>query len=82
MAVDPTTIQSGEAIYFMNGNLPTAGEVAKTNTEPLDVDTQSDTYYLVGQGTKKFTLESGKVNSIYTSKEDFIDALTILINAL
>lgn len=82
MAVDPTELQSGETVYYMNGNLPAAGEVAKTNTEPLDVDTQSDIYYLVGQGSKKFTLTPGKANSIYSTQEDFIDAITTLIEAL
>lgn len=82
MAVDPTEIQIGETVYIMNNNLPAIGEISNTVTEPTAVDSQIDTFYLKGQGNKKYTTEAGKVNSVYTTKEDFITAMETLINNL
>jgi len=82
MAIDPTEIQIGETVYLMNNNLPATGEISNTVTEPTDIDTQYDTFYLKGQGNRKFTTLPGTINSVYTTKEDFISAMTTLINNL
>jgi len=81
MAIEPTDIQSGEEVYYLRGNLPAKAEVSNTSSLP-EVATQTNTYFLKGEGSRKFTTDVGKANSIYTIKQDFIDAITDLINDL
>lgn len=73
----PTEIQTGETVYFLKRNFPSTARIIGTNTEFTN-SSQADSYLLEGQGSKEFVIGDENFslpNMIYTSAEDFEDAL-------
>ena len=57
-----TTYQVGDAVYYIENNVPQLGEVSKTITEITDADSNNTAevvsrYQLVGKGTAMYTEE-------------------------
>lgn len=74
---EPTPIQTGETVYFLKRNFPATARVVGTDSE-FTITSQSDSYLLEGEGQKEFVIGDdnfSQPNMIYTSAEDFEEAL-------